>query len=180
MQEVYWKVYRKGFNMLNLKYLILLLAVIFNLCRAESINTADGPGFRAQVTNIDRTNSGKVFVTVTFSGTEDLRTNNMRVELTRTDRRSDASCGKSATLIDSDGAEYFTSRCLSQGLVLYGGSKTTFVFEFNTAQRNSNIEKTYSLMIPLEWWVYQVNSSYVMPGNLGQMTLSFSKLKANN
>ena len=166
--------------MFNLKYLILLSALVFNLCKAESVNTADGPGFRAQVTNIDRTNSGKVFVTVTFIGDEGLKTNNMRVELTRTDRNSDSGCGKSATLIDSDGAEYFTSRCLTNRLVLYGGSKTTFVYEFNTAQRNSNIEKMYSLMIPLEWYAYQGGGNYFAPGNFGQITLSFSRLKTNN
>jgi len=152
--------------------------------------------FSAKVVNIDKTRSGKLFVTVEFVGKE------IRIKLPsycsylaspgecvdppgqltniRLFRGTD-NCAKSATLLDSDGNEYGTNGCIATrysgsgqgGLLLLPNSTSQFVFEFTTPLSNrANDRPTYSLIVPIEYELQYNNVS-------AQTTLSFSRLSAN-
>ena len=116
--------------------LILVVILIFASAQAGFCQgygrSVDNQFFSAKVVNIDKTRSGKVFVTIEFSG-KVLRTSNQGEILNvRVYRSPLLECAKTATLLDSDGNEYGTNRCL--GTRDYGGGRGLAVkAEFNLA-----------------------------------------------
>jgi hypothetical protein len=135
--------------------------------------------FTADVINIDRTRSGKVFVSIEFTaklhGPEYLYIS-----------RDSAQCSQAATLVDSEGNEYSTNTCIERNafaniiggtndgtkpLYLEADSKATFVFKFLTPQRTSNQpEMKYSLVAPV---FFQVGNKGYVSTVSGSTTMSF-------
>ena len=152
---------------------------------AQSFASAEAPHFYADVVNIDITKSGRVFVTVTFTGKDSLKRKYSEgadpfvqfgypptgpVAFGRRNS-SPEDCKRSATLMDSQGNEYLTNRCQTQLVRLQYNTKSSFVYEFSTPYAKGNGESTtYSLIIPLIW------STGLLDGSSGETSLSFFKV----
>lgn len=148
--------------------------------------------FFAEVLSVNKTKSGKIFVTVEFTGKvsgQGFRGSVANVKITR----GIGDCGKSATLVDSDGNEYFTNRCLPRRilggfaddggrsanteLLLNEKSKAQFVFEFTTPLTNANQDsQLYSLIVPVSFSAHDHRGPNTW--DEGLTTLSFFDISA--
>lgn len=140
---------------------LLLGMVISLICGLTTIspavaqsNTASTKYFSAKVVNIRRAATGKTLVTVLFSATSSISS-------FITFYAGTEECRKSATLIDGDGNEYATLRCMSPspkngfgraGMRIEGGSSSSFVYEFSTPLSSERIGNGgIDIVIPLEY-----------------------------
>lgn len=133
--------------------IILAIALI---CGSNSVSpalaqsdTASTKYFSAKVVNIRRAATGKTLVTVLFNS---LTSESGYVKL----YSGTAECRKSATLIDGDGNEYGTLRCMeapggsSTGMQIDGGTSSSFVYEFSTPiSTGENARNNINILIPL-------------------------------
>ncbi len=166
---------------------ILVVILMFGSAQAGFCQSygrsVDTQFFSAKVVNIDKTRSGKLFVTIEFAGKVLRPSFSSQIPHVRL-YRGPLDCAKSATLLDSDGNEYGTNRCLAhesltgagggEGLMLVQNSTSQVVFEFTTPLANRATNKpTYSLIVPISYEA----STY--PMSRGQTSLSFFQLSAN-
>lgn len=137
------------------KKLILIVFIflgIVNVVNAQSM--FDSGLFTAQVLRLDKTKSGKVYISIELKGKSTLKDTVLEI-------RAKGECLKSAVLIDSEGNEYYSTRCLDK-INIYEKSISSFLLEFSTPIANTNTNSTYTLMIPFIWQ-HEYLSPYAWP-----------------
>ena len=135
--------------------MVLAIAIVA-ICGSTAVNpvlaqsdTASTKYFSAKVVNIRRAATGKTLVTVLFNS---LTSESGYVKL----YSGTAECRKSATLIDGDGNECGTLRCMeapggsSTGMQIDGGTSSSFVYEFSTPISSSaNKDININIIVPI-------------------------------
>ena len=125
------------------------IGLLASPCLADG-NVSSNKHFSAEVVNIRRAATGKTLVTVLFTA-------KVEDDITVTLYSATASCRDSATLIDADGNEYGTNRCMENkgyynrpGLSMQGGYNSQFVYEFTTPKSNADTQSNnINLIIPI-------------------------------
>ena len=165
------------------------IGLLTSPCLADG-NVSSNKHFSAEVVNVRKAATGKTLVTVVFTASAAVDSVSLR--------GNSNECRKSATLIDADGNEYGTLRCMSfissggsfisytgTGFNIDGEQKSSFVYEFSTPKANSNTSlNSINIIIPIIYDYCPLNhiSGYgpvsLFCGN-NTTTLSFYNISSN-
>jgi hypothetical protein len=162
--------------------LAVTIALMLNAARTSPAfaegDTASTKFFSAKVVNIRRAATGKTLVTVLF-------TSNVSETSSVTLYSGTDECRKSATLIDGDGSEYGTLRCMtpapqndfdsdriSNGMYIEGGSSSSFVYEFSTPlPSDASIRAEINVVIPIAYRECHLGRGYILGAESENATL---------